>query len=65
MMGNMMYGWGNYDSWPSYMQEMMQSYWGGMRPFMAWTWLAHLITWVLIVAVLIAAIRYLWNKGGK
>jgi len=60
-------GWsgGSWDSLPDYMQQMMQSYWGGMRPFVAYTWLAHLITWILIVALLVAAIRYLWIKGGK
>ena len=65
MMGRMMTGWTNYDTLPDYMRQMMESYWGGMRPFMAYTWFAHLVTWLLIVALLVAAIRYLWKKGGK
>ena len=60
-------GWyeGNWESAPDYMKQMMQGYYGGMTPFLPYSGIIHLITWILIAALLVAAIRYLWNKGGK
>jgi len=66
MMGRIMYGGlGNYDSLPDYMKQMMQGYYGGMSSLLPYTGIIHLISWILIAALLVAAIRYLWNKGGK
>ena len=67
MMGRMMGygGFGNYDSLPDYMKQMMQSYYGGVGPFAGFMGIFELIHWILIAALLVAAIRYLWNKGGK
>jgi len=67
MMGRaMMYGgFGNYDSLPDYMKQMMQSYYGGVSPFAGFAGIFELIHWILIAALLVVAIRYLWNKGGK
>lgn len=62
MMGHM---WGNYGNWdqaPDYMKQMMQSYYGGLAPFSSLFGLAHVITWLLLVALLVALIRYFWNK---
>lgn len=28
-------------------------------------WALSLVTWVLIIAVLVAILRWLWKKGGK
>jgi len=64
MMGNMMgSGWGNWDSMPDYMREMMQSYWGGTQPFWGVSGILDFVTSVLWVVLLIAAIRWLWKKG--
>lgn len=68
MMGHMFdSGWygGNWDSAPDYMKQMMQGYYGGIRPFVQFAGLAHFITWLLVIFLLVAAIRYLWNKGEK
>lgn len=67
MMGHMFeggYG-GNWDNMPEYMQNMMQSYYGGLAPFSSLFGVFQLVTWVLLIAFLIAAIRYLWAKGSK
>ncbi len=64
MFGNNFYN-GNWDSMPDYMKQMMQSYYGGMQPFWQFTGVLHFITWLLVAALLVAAIRYLWNKGNK
>mgnify|MGYP001583980508 CR=1 FL=1 len=64
MMGHM---WGNYGNWdqaPDYMKQMMQKYYGGTAPFLGFAGVMEFITWILLVILLIAAIRYLWNKGG-
>lgn len=62
MMGG---SWGNWDSMPDYMQKMMQKYWGGTSPFLGLGGLLDFITSILFIILLIAAIRWLWNKGGK
>ena len=56
-------GWGNWDSMPDYMREMMQSYWGGTRAFWGINGILDFVTSVLWVVLLIAAIRWLWKKG--
>jgi len=60
-------GWygGSWDTAPDYMKQMMQGYYGGMKPFLQFSGVVHFICWVLVMALLVAAIRYLWNKGGK
>ena len=67
MMGRMMTygGFGNYDSLTDYMKQMMQNYYGGVSPFVGLAGIFELIHWILIAVLLVAAIRYLWNKGGK
>ena len=67
MMGHMFGSWngGSWDTAPDYMKQMMQSYYGGMSGFLPYSGIIHVLTWLLLAALLIAAIRYLWNKGGK
>lgn len=68
MMGHMFAGgWsgGNWDTAPDYMKQMMQGYYGGISPFVQFAGIAHLITWVVIMLLIIAAIRYLWKLGDK
>lgn len=66
MMYRMMGGsWGNWDQMPDFMREMMQQYWGGLRPFWGFGGLLDLITSILVIVLLIAAIRWLWKKGEK
>ncbi len=64
MMGGMMRTqFNNWDSMPDYMQQMMQSYYGGVKPFGAFIGLMELVTWVLVMALLVTLIRYFWNKA--
>lgn len=58
------------------MREMMKP--GGiadvwMRPyregpgavFFQFHWILELVTWILLIALLVAAIRWLWKKGNR
>lgn len=65
MMGRMMMGpgWGSWDSLPDYMQQMMQSYWGGTRAVWGLSGILDFASQVLWLVLLIAAIRWLWKKG--
>ena len=66
MMGRMMgTPYGNWDSMPDYMQQMMQQYWGGLKPFWGLSGVMDIITQVLFIVLLIAAVRWLWKKGDK
>ena len=66
MMYRMMGGsWGNWDSMPDYMKQMMQSYWGGTQAFWGLGGIVDFVTSILLVILLVAAIRWLWKKGGK
>lgn len=66
MMYRMMGGnWGNWDSMPDYMKDMMQGYWGGARPFWAVAGIFELVMSLLVIAVLIALVRYLWKLGDR
>lgn len=67
MMGRAMMssGWENWDNLPDYMQQMMQSYWGGIGPFWALSGILDFAIQILWIILLIAAIRWLWMKGGK
>jgi len=62
MMGN---SWGNWDSMPDYMKDMMQGYYGGTRSLWGFSGLMDFVVQVLIIVLLIAAIRWLWKKGDK
>lgn len=67
-MMNMFGNSGDYSNWadmPENMQRMMQNYYGGMVNDSSWYGLAHLITWVLIIALLVALVRYFWMLGDK
>ena len=48
------------------MREMMGPYRSG-GGFVFWQlhWLLELITWALLIAFLVAAVRWLWKKGNK
>lgn len=55
----MMWGWGSGNF--SDMQQAMANYSG-------WFWLMYLqclVIWGLLVALLVAAVRWLWKKGNK
>ena len=65
MIMRMMGGWSNWDSTPEFMQQMMQQYYGGLRPFWGLSGILDLVTSVLVIVFLIAAIRWLWKKGGE
>jgi hypothetical protein len=69
MMGNF-FGNGNgyageWDSMPDYMQNMMQNYYGGNQFFWQFTGVFHFVTWILLIILLVALIRWTWNKGNK
>lgn len=56
-------GWG---SMSDMMESMMLPYQnGGGRVFWGLHWILGLATWILIVAVLVALVRWLWKKGNK
>ena len=64
MMGHM-FGNGYYGDWntmPEGMRQMMQQYYGSLRPFGALFGLMEFITWVLVIALLVSLIRYFWLK---
>lgn len=56
------WGQGGYGPWAS--QPMM---WGiGTNPQTAWFFsLLWLVTWILVIVILIAVIRWLWRKGDR
>lgn len=56
---------GNWEGMPDYMKNMMQSYYGGLRPFVAVAGILDVVKEILVVVLLVAAIRWLWMKGGK
>lgn len=60
MMGS---AWGNWDQMPDFMREGMQQYWGGLRPFWAFGGILDLITSLLVIALLVAVVRWLWKRG--
>jgi len=63
MFGNGYYG-GNWEGMPDYMKNMMQSYWGGVGPFLGIVGILELVKEILVIILVVAAIRYFWNKGG-
>ena len=68
MMGHMFNGgWygSSWDSMPDYMKQMMQQYWGGVKPFVALSAILEFIIQILFAVLLFAAIRWLWKKGDK
>ena len=60
IMGRGMYG-GDYNSMPDYMKQMTQGYYGGLRPFWGLTGLVDLVTSLLLIALLVALVRYVWS----
>lgn len=54
----------NWNGMVSFMREMMGPSGSG---FWFWQlhWILELITWILIIAVLVALFRWLWKKGEK
>lgn len=56
---------GDWGSVPDSMQQMMQNYYGGFKPFLGLSGTLNFINSVLFAILLIAAIRWLWKKGGK
>ena len=63
MIGRMMEGYsGNWDNAPDYMKQMMQRYYGGIKPFGTFIGLMEFIIWILVVVLLVTLIRYFWNK---
>ena len=68
MMGHMFSGGNDYSNWadmPENMQRMMQNYYGGMANYSSWYGLAHFITWLLVIALLVSLVRYFWKLGDK
>lgn len=71
MMHGMGYVLGNSDSngWgqmADVMREMMGPYRsGGGYVFWQFHWLFELVTWVLLIAILVAVLRWLWKKGNR
>lgn len=48
------------------MREMMGPYRsGGGYVFWQFHWLLELVTWVLLIVLLVALIRWIWKKGDK
>lgn len=48
------------------MREMMVPYRsGGGFVFWQFHWILELATWVLLIALLVAAVRWLWKKGNS
>ena len=55
---------GDWNSMADFMKEMMRPYQsGGGLVFWQLHWFFELVTWVLIIALLVALVRYLWKKG--
>jgi len=54
---------GNWDSMPDYMKQMMQNYYGGTRSLWGLSGVIDFVIQILFVVLLIAAIRWLWKKG--
>ena len=55
-----------WESMADMMNEMMWPYRTGIgRSFWGVHWLFELLTWIALIAVLIAFTRYLWKKGDK
>ncbi|OGG14825.1 hypothetical protein A2773_07025 [Candidatus Gottesmanbacteria bacterium RIFCSPHIGHO2_01_FULL_39_10] len=63
------------NNWQSFMPMMAGYGYGGTQcaalegvvksPVFTLMMLFYLATWVLVLAVLVALLRYLWRKGGK
>lgn len=57
---------GDWDSMAGVMKEMMWPYRTGAGWwFWQFHWILALLTWVLIIILLAALIRYFWKKGTK
>jgi len=56
---------GNWDSMPESMRQMMQKYYQNVSSYWPFLGLMRFITWILIVMLLVALIRYFWLKGNK
>ena len=65
MMGHMGVYSGNWSDMPEGMQNMMQNYYGGMYQYGNWYGLGHLVICVLVIALLVALVRYVWKLGDK
>ena len=67
MMGHM-FGSGYSGDWntlPEGMRQMMNQYYGGLRPFSTLIGLFEFITWILVIVLLVSRIRYFWLKAEK
>lgn len=62
MMDTNMMGEAGEETLNHFMRDMMSFHWGSWSPVFVILWW---ITWILIIISLIAAIRWLWLKGGK
>ncbi len=51
-----------YPQMNDYMKQMMGPY-GGY--FWQFQWILCLLTWVLVIVLLVALIRWIWKKGDK
>lgn len=58
-------GWGSWETLPDYMKRMMQSYYQGTSGLWGLSGILDFVASVLWVVLLLAAIRWLWQKGGK
>ena len=56
---------GDLESMSQMMNEMMPYRFGGGGFFWQAHWLLGLITWILLIGLLIALIRWVWRKGNK
>ncbi len=56
----------DWDSMTEMMRETMWPYGAGLgKSFWGLHWVLGIITWILIIILLVAAIRWFWKKGNK
>lgn len=63
MFGNGYYG--NWDSLPESMRQMMQQYYQNASPYWPILGLMQFIAWILVMALVVSLIRYFWLKGNN
>lgn len=55
-----------YPQMNDYMRQMMSPYLSGPGSyFWQFQWILCLVTWILVIVLLIALIRWVWKKGDK
>lgn len=56
---------GDFEKMPESMRAMMQNYYQGLAPFGSVFGFLELVTWILLLGLIVALIRYFWLKADK